>query len=415
MKPSRRRFVIGSTGAGAALLAGCVGALAGEGDDEDNGNNPDNGDGDDDNGDNGNGDPCEPLAFPFVDEPPHEPDRPATPIDDEDDWDDHYLGDGMDEEGDLDFTPFHVQFRESVAEPPEYSGESVFYTALYETKEEFDEAVEPVGKESEEVVDEINFDEQVVVAVLSGFGSSSVRHEWVRGEENCDELHVHGYYVKPYIQTEDYTTRISAVAIDRPESGDVDRAWVSLTADTDTRVNISSDNGLQKMSDEDEGGAELPGPIENVGVLPVKRESPGGWWSEESEKTGVVVELSDTDEVRGLLPETTELDEFIADTDFSEEYVYYVESVGPTACYRGIEVGSANVIANGEGYFLQANARVVDESDDDTMCAEVITFPGLLVRVTADVELRTAEVRLSDGWGNQKTAEAQSLGEFAQE
>ena len=405
MRQSRRRFVICSGVAASAILAGCVSE-----------------DTDDENGaGNGNDDEsCDPLSPDFVDEPPHDPERPPLPTNGTaDDWNDHYLGEGMDEAPSLAFDRINLRpddQNDIVPEPVEYGGESVFDAHLITSRSEFDEGFEPVGEESETRADDIDFEEEVVVFVLSGFDSSSVTHEWVRVEDHCEEVRVHGYYVSPMEQTSDATLRYSGVVIERPDD-ELERAWVSLTTSEDRRVNFPTDEGLQVVDETEEGNEDSDeggyGPIERTEVVPATREYAGDWWYDGTDETGVAVHLTDEEEVRALVDAHESVDRFIEGTDFEDDAVFYVESAGPNACFRTLEVREVVAVADDDSYFVTAEIEATEDESD--ACAPDITYPGALVRVESEVPLRTGEFYVTDGWDNEETVKAVSMGEFAAE
>ena len=89
----------------------------------------------------------------------------------------------------------------------------------------------------------VEFDDAVVVAVESGLGSGSVDHRWARGEPDSSVIDLHGYYTAPYFQTDDITSRLSVLELERPFE-DIDYARVTLTVAEDRRVRFNSTEGL---------------------------------------------------------------------------------------------------------------------------------------------------------------------------
>lgn len=399
--PSPRRAILAA--AGPLLLAGC---LAEEIDPEGGATDDD----DTDDEDTRQNQACEPLDLPLVDEPPNDPQRPPSP-----DMDEGYLGDGMDDSTDVGFERINIRYREPVVDPVAFGGDDAYQAALFTTREEFDEALKPVGDDSDDRVAAIDFDEEVVVAFLSGFGSSSVSHQWVRVDEHCDELHLHGYYRQPYIQTDDVTTRLSGVIIEKPSNYDLDQIWVSMTVDTDTRINVPSDGEVHEVNgdnDDDDGDS---GRIDLLQVVQADREYAGDWRKEGIDETGIVVQLTEEEQVRTIVESHEDVDRLITGTDFDEDIVFYVESAGPDSCHREIDVTDTTVVADDDRYFVRGTAEVIDDSDAGEGCAEVITYPGALVRVQSEVDLDTGEFVIVDGWGDEATIEAMSMGEFAAE
>jgi len=417
MDRSRRQFVITGTAVGAAVFAGCLARSP-------DGRAGDGGDGGtDDTRDHREA--CDPIELSLTDSPPHEPERPPQPegIEDEDEWDDHHLGERMDTDSELSFDRINLAFREPIVDGPEFDGESVFFAELLTSRDAFDELVEPVDDESKGRVDGLDFEDEAVVVVLSGFGSSSVRHEWVRVEDHCENAHVHGYYLWPYIQTDDYTSRVSGVVIEKPDEYELERVWVSLTVAEDLRANFHTDadvrivNGEGDDGDEDDGdeGSDTHGAVDRIQVVGATREFDGDWYSDERDDIGVVVHFDDEDELRAVVDDHEDVDRFVEGTDFGADAVFYLESAGPDACYGGIDVTDIQIVANDDGYFVRGNAVVGVDSDDGGGCAEGVTFPGVVLRVESEVDVREGEFRVTDGWGDGGTIDSISVAELAQE
>lgn len=390
MTPTRRRMLAGTVSVGGMLLAGCIG-------DDDTA----------DEGDpNGNDTNCEPIELPLVDDPPHAPERPPHPDSDNpsEDWNADYLGEGMDEASDVDIERVNVRPRNLDIDPHDIDGDGIIGVELITSQEALDDRVEATTDDDEARLAEVDFDEQVVLVIVSGFGSSTVTHEWVRAEEHCDQLHLHGYYRQPYVQTGDYVARTSGVIADRQAANDLDAAWVSLTVREDVRVNASSDDEIQVINgeDTDSGGEDELGPIEHVDIIDVKPDDPGEWWSTDREEPGIAYELSSEDDVRALTTEHEDVERFIEAADFDTEFVYYVESAGPNACYNELSISDTHVVADDDGYFLQATATVL-EDDSGGACAEVITHPATLVRIDSEVDLKHGAFRMTDGWDEEGT------------
>jgi hypothetical protein len=95
------------------------------------------------------------------------------------------------------------------------------------------------------------------------------------------------------------------------------------------------------------------------------------------------------------------LGEFRSGIGYDRERLLLVESSGPNACHDRLELGSIRA----EGGRIRADAAVVDSREatdggDRTACAEVVTHPATLARITfADGPLDSATVETTDGWG----------------
>lgn len=94
---------------------------------------------------------------------------------------------------------------------------------------------------------------------------------------------------------------------------------------------------------------------------------------------------------------------FVGGTDYPNERLLYVASVGPNTCHDRIEVGHLSV----DGDVLVGTANTVDTSEPDVACGDAITFPSALVRVRFDDRPRNAgRLTVTDGWGEETEATA---------
>jgi hypothetical protein len=101
-------------------------------------------------------------------------------------------------------------------------------------------------------------------------------------------------------------------------------------------------------------------------------------------------------------PRSDALGDFLADVDYERERLLFVESAGPNACHDRLEVTNVR-LADGR---IRADAAVIDTSEDDTACAEVITYPSALARIRFGEETApsdSAAVEVTDGWGETAT------------
>ena len=187
---------------------------------------------------------------PRVDEPPHEIEEPDIPDDEDADWEEReeawnegYLGENIETDPSLDFEALGpVSLRSPVLRE---SDVDEFRVDVIEDESERDQtfALELLDEDDREAFEAVDFNEQVLVLVETGWGSGSVVHQWARIEDIDDGLHLHGYYTSPFEQTDDLTTRRSALLVDRPD-GEIDLARVSLTTSEDRRVHFNSTEGI---------------------------------------------------------------------------------------------------------------------------------------------------------------------------
>jgi hypothetical protein len=234
----RRQFLTAAGAAGVATLAGCVS------DGDDNGNN--------------NGD--EPVGGPVpdqrADEPPHDPERPPE---DSEEWNPDWLGEGMATEPSYPFEVVSAPLADPLlgGTPPDNDEYAV---RLVASTEELQSVVDV--ESAPERLETVDFAEELVVVVESGYGSSSVQHAWNRVESVDDGVYLHGYHTDPIAGTDDYTSRHSIVVVETPAAeGDV--AHVSLTYSEDWRVNVDSSEGVVTAGDDGDNGSDEPvgGPV----------------------------------------------------------------------------------------------------------------------------------------------------------
>lgn len=178
------------------------------------------------------------IERPRVDEPPYEIDRPEGRADD-------YLGDRMPTEPSLEFERLAVP--RGVLRTDGLTGIAgeAYWTGVLRSEGDVAEAFDrsAVDEETRSRLEAVDFDERVLVAVETGAGSGSVDHRWARVEAVDDGFHLHGYYTDPAERTDDLTTWVSVLAVERPADG-AGLARVGLTVDETRRVRFNSTEGV---------------------------------------------------------------------------------------------------------------------------------------------------------------------------
>lgn len=235
METYRRRFLHSVALAASAASAGCL--QGGEADSE-----------------NGDDEPTSTVTEnPRVDEPPYDIEEQP---DDEEEWNEQYLCEHMSGDSDLEFQPVSAPRLTDSLLTDDHDGEEYAVRAL--TSAEAVREVFEVGEsegggegdgEPEEPIDRIDFDENVVLVVESGYGSGAVRHHWERVEVTDRGFRLYGCYMIPYIRTMDVTSRHSVVQVERPN--DFEFARVSLTVDSERRVHVNSTEGVVSVDPEE--------------------------------------------------------------------------------------------------------------------------------------------------------------------
>lgn len=196
---------------------------------------------------NGTGTPTSTAAdvveeVPRMDEPPHDPERPERPEDADSPeerraaWNEVYLGEGMATDSPLEYEPVEFMLRDAL--DPDH-GFDEFRVRMADSaaraRETFD-----APNDSFEWFD---FEERLLLVVESGYGSGSVEHRWARAEPFDRGVRLHGYYTDSLAQTDDLTTRVSKLSVERPAVR-VDFARVSFTVGVSARVNFNSTEGV---------------------------------------------------------------------------------------------------------------------------------------------------------------------------
>ena len=229
----RALLVAGGLGVATALV-GCLDEPGAD----DGGTGADGGDGADDRI----------VEEPRIDDPPYDIDTPEQPEPPDDaEWNDDYLGENMPTEPSLRVERLSVArggIRDPIWDHADPDGDG--YAARLLTDESDIDAVfdtEAMGDDAVDRLRAVEFDDAVVVAVESGFGSGSVGHRWARAEADGSVIDLHGYYTTPYIQTDDITSRLSVLEIERPPEGP-EYARVNLTVAEDRRVRFNSTEGV---------------------------------------------------------------------------------------------------------------------------------------------------------------------------
>jgi len=161
------------------------------------------------------------------------------------------------------------------------------------------------------------------------------------------------------------------------------------------------DGGDGNGTDGEDGGDGDPTADEvTTAVQQVGAALSGPAWNR-NERRGFCVLISEENgDGTGILDEAPEeARAFVAETDFAESVVLYVESVGPTTCHDEIEFDGVSV----EDGALVAGATVQGAEDEAVACGEAVTYSSALLRVTSDPLPESARLSVTDGWGEAGT------------
>lgn len=138
--------------------------------------------------------------------------------------------------------------------------------------------------------------------------------------------------------------------------------------------------------------------------------TPPAWDSDDS--VGRVVLIDSEERRRAALdsydvPDSRSdaLEEFLADIDYGSERLLFVESAGPDACHDRLELTNVR-LTDGQ---IRADASVLDTGSADMACADVITYPSTLARISFEGGTDpsdSATVAVTDGWDETATVSA---------
>lgn len=162
------------------------------------------------------------------------------------------------------------------------------------------------------------------------------------------------------------------------------------TGGTDDGKNETGDGDGENGTDDADDD-----PIVEVHAVAVDRTG-AGW--DYRERPGFCALVTDARDAAWLFDEAdAAATAFVEDTDFESSVIVYVESVGPNTCYNELEVADVAV----ENGTVVGSAAAIDASDADAdVCAPSLTYPGALIRVTADPRPDSARITVTDGWEN---------------
>lgn len=164
------------------------------------------------------------------------------------------LCEGIAEEPSLAFEPLPdayplkytvAQSRWDFHEPGYYFGPERYHVRVVTNEEDLDSVFwfEEMDAESRSRVEGVDFDEYVLVAVESGYGSGSRTHRWIRVEPVENGIHLYGCYAGSQ-ETDDLSAYCSVLKVARPDDTSVEVAHVSLTVEEDRTVTFDSTDGL---------------------------------------------------------------------------------------------------------------------------------------------------------------------------
>ncbi|MES3517376.1 MAG: hypothetical protein PPP58_06915 [Natronomonas sp.] len=192
-------------------------------------------------------DPDPVTEEPRIDEPPYAITEPDPPGDPDGDYDELYLGRAMPTDPSRSFRRLSdARLRSDARRLTDLDAAEEFHVRAVTDDETRAATFDTDDAASREAVESVDLDESTLVVVESGYGSGSIRHRFRRAEATDDGIHLHGFYTQPFVQTDDYTSRDSTIAVDVSPPGLV---RVSLTVAPDRRVHFNSTEGVVTVED----------------------------------------------------------------------------------------------------------------------------------------------------------------------
>ncbi len=214
---NRRKFIATASGLGIVSLSGCLDIFR---DDEDSENEY-----------------PELPSEDRVDEPPYEINIPPR---NEDEWNPHYLGENLDTSSEVNFsTDVDAILTDEKIKIEEMVESNEYLVRIIDNEDKMNEVINFRNN-----VD-VDFDNEIFIVIESGFNSSSFMHQWNRIEETPDGIHLHGYLYQPYDRRLDFESISSIIRVDKPD--DLDIVYVSLTVDSEFRINFNSSEDIVRI------------------------------------------------------------------------------------------------------------------------------------------------------------------------
>lgn len=178
--------------------------------------------------------------LPRVDDPPYPIDPPGESPDG-DEYNERYLCEGMQAEPSLPFE--QLSEVRTIGGSLDYTeADPAYQVRSIANRTALERAIDIEQSRDGDRLDAVDFDDESVILVESGFGSSSVSQQFERVELTERTLHLHGCYIQPFVRTSDYTSWATAVIVEHDQP--FEHAQVSLTVAADRRVNFTTTEGL---------------------------------------------------------------------------------------------------------------------------------------------------------------------------
>jgi len=166
-----------------------------------------------------------------VDEPSY---NIKKPIDDPNKWNPHYLGTNLASSPTIEYsTDINANLTDKVVSVQTMDKSNEYSVRVINSEEKMNNILSNTSNLN------INFDEEALIVIESGYGSSSLIHQWKRVEETANGIHLYGYIYRPYNRRLDFKSISSLVKVNKPNVESI-IANVSLTVGKEFRINFDS-------------------------------------------------------------------------------------------------------------------------------------------------------------------------------
>lgn len=207
----------------------------------------------------------------------------------------------------------------------------------------------------------------------------------------------------------------------QPTETTTDRSGGDGDTATDETTTDDPDGDDDTPTDRDETTTDDPAALEIVGTATTHfatTSSRPDWAVDSEHAVGEVIVIDSRERAEAVLwpheevaPDRREtVADFLAATNFKEDVLIFVESVGRNLCYDAISIDDVGL----EDDAITATATVTDTSEGDVGCAQAIVYPSTLLRASfAGQRATEAAITVVDGWGTEERITASSTESLA--
>lgn len=168
-----------------------------------------------------------------VSEPSYDIDIPSN----ESEWNSDYMGENMPSLPTVQFSRvINASLDDETLSVADMVESNEYHVRIIDNREDLDNILNPDNSFS------IDFSDEVLIVVESGYGSTSLIHEWKRVEEIDGDLHLYGFYMKPFDRRLDFAPKSSIIRVEKPDN--LESIHVNLTVTEEHQVHFDSDEDI---------------------------------------------------------------------------------------------------------------------------------------------------------------------------